>query len=509
MPLSQKQKTKQISTHRQEQVQKLEHKLQVAMALLAEKSLVDLEEQVRKELDENPALEEQQEWDAAYDASDNEDDDAELFESEEIGRDADYDKGRADAPNDDDGLDLSDNRIAEGYNFEGGEREFQIAEAPTFYDSLEDQLIVFDLTEEEHEVMRYLIGSLDNNGYLLKALEVISDELFVYAQKDVSVAQLERLLGMLQTLEPLGVGARNEQECLLLQLRGKALEAELKDSAITAVEKFYDLFIHKKWTELRQRLRLSDADFDAVIQVVKHLNLKPGAGFNEGISASAPTIVPDFFVMVSNDGDIAIELNNGNVPELCVSPSYLEMVRQLSPKKEQLPKSQMDELLLVQDKIAAARNFINIVNMRTVALRKLGRIIVHEQRAFFLNNDDEALLKPMNLRDINEKLEMHLSVVSRLIRNKYLQTPYGTYPLKKFFPNSFISQQGEELSTPLMHLKLEELVAGEDKTKPLSDEQIAAEMSKLGFPVARRTVAKYREQLGIPEKRLRKIATPR
>lgn len=509
MAFSQKQRTRQTSTQRQEQSFKLEHKQQVAAGQLAERSLVDFEEQVMKEMEENPALEAREEWDEDFDNTEETDDTSEPRESEDIGRDADYDEGRTDFPNDDDGLDISDNRVGETYFPDYASNDALITETATFYDSLEAQLINFELTDEEHEAMTYLIGSLDNNGYLLKDLELLSDELFVYFHKNVSVAQLERLLKLLQTLEPFGVGARNEQECLLLQLQAKTLEPKLKASAIRIVETHFDLFIHKKWTELRQRLRLSDADFDAVIQVVKHLNLKPGAGFNEGISASAPTIVPDFFVMVSNDGDIAIELNNGNVPELCVSPSYLEMVRQLSPKKEQLPKSQMDELLLVQDKIAAARNFINIVNMRTVALRKLGRIIVHEQRAFFLNNDDEALLKPMNLRDINEKLEMHLSVVSRLIRNKYLQTPYGTYPLKKFFPNSFISQQGEELSTPLMHLKLEELVAGEDKTKPLSDEQIAAEMSKLGFPVARRTVAKYREQLGIPEKRLRKIATPR
>ena len=205
MPLSQKQKTKQISTHRQEQVQKLEHKLQVAMALLAEKSLVDLEEQVRKELDENPALEEQQDWeDDAYNPTDEAEDDAERGESEEMERDADYDEGRMDVPNDDDGLDISDNRIAEGYYSENADREIQIAGAPTFYDSLEDQLIVFDLTEEEHEVMQYLIGSLDNNGYLLKDLQTISDELYIYAQKDVSITTLEHLLEILQSLEPFG-----------------------------------------------------------------------------------------------------------------------------------------------------------------------------------------------------------------------------------------------------------------------------------------------------------------
>ena len=504
MPLSQKQKIKQVSTHRQEQVQKLEHKLQVAMALLAEKSLVDLEEQVRKELDENPALEEQQEWDAAYDASDNEDDDADYFESEEIGRDADYDKGRADAPNDDDGLDLSDNRIAEGYNFEGGEREFQIAEAPTFYDSLEDQLIVFDLTEEEHEVMRYLIGSLDNNGYLLKALEVISDELFVYAQKDVSVAQLERLLGMLQTLEPLGVGARNEQECLLLQLRGKALEAELKDSAITAVEKFYDLFIHKKWDSLQRRLRLNDETFEKVLHVLTRLNLKPGADLNDTMVSSAPTIIPDFIVKVTNEGEVIVELNNGNVPELCISPSYLEMVRQLAPRGNELSKSQRDELVLVQDKINAADNFINTMKMRALALKSVGRIIVQKQRAFFLNDDDESLLTPMKLSDISDALNIHVSTVSRVVRSKYLQTDYGTYPLKYFFSSSFISQKGEEQSAHLTRLKLEEVVAAEDKRHPLSDEQIAEAVTALGFPIARRTATKYREMLGIPEKRLRK-----
>ena len=505
MPITQKQKTKQISTHRQEQVQKLEHKLQVAMALLAEKSLVDLEEQVRKELDENPALEEQQEWEEeAYPNSDDADDDTENFESDEIGRDADYDEGRIDAPNDDDGLDISDNRIPEGYYNEGGEREIQIAGAPTFYDSLEDQLIVFDLTEEEHEVMQYLIGSLDNNGYLLKDLQTISDELYIYAQKDVSVATLERLLEMLQSLEPYGVGARNEQECLLLQLRGKVIDPELKEHALKVVEKHFDLFIHKKWDTLQRRLVLNEEKFNAVLHVLTHLNLKPGADLNETTIGSAPTIIPDFIVRVTNDGEVVVELNNGNIPELCVSPSYLEMVRQLTPKKEQLSKSQMDDLILVQDKINAAGNFINTLKMRELALRSVGKIIVQKQREFFLNDDDETLLVPMKLNDVAEALGIHVSTVSRVVRSKYLQTAYGTYSLKDFFSSSFISQTGEEQSAHLTRLKLEEVIATEDKRKPLSDEKIAAVMTELGFPIARRTVTKYREMLGIPEKRLRK-----
>ena len=198
MPISQKQRTKQTSIHRQEQVQKLEHGLQVAMALLAEKSLVDLEEQVRKELDENPALEELQEWDEPYEREETVDDEGDATESEDIGRDADYDEGRTDLPNDDDGLDISDNRISEGVYGEVGAHDAQIVQAPTFYDSLEDQLISFDLNEEELEVMRYLIGSLDNNGYLLKELQTISDELYAYHQQDVSVALLEHLLELLQ-----------------------------------------------------------------------------------------------------------------------------------------------------------------------------------------------------------------------------------------------------------------------------------------------------------------------
>ena len=505
MPITQKQKTKQISTHRQEQVQKLEHKLQVAMALLAEKSLVDLEEQVRKELDENPALEEQQDWeDDSYPTPEDTEEDTDRTESEEIGRDADYDEGRMDVPSDDDGLDISDNRIAESYYFEGAEREMQIAGAPTFYDSLEDQLITFDLTEEEHEVMRYLIGSLDNNGYLLKELQTISDELYVYAQKDVSVATLERLLEILQSLEPYGVGARNEQECLLLQLRGKSITPELKANALKVVEKYFDLFIHKKWDVLQRRLHLDDEAFAEVLHVLTRLNLKPGTDFNETISGAAPTIIPDFLVRVTNEGEVVLELNNGNIPELCVSPSYLEMVRQLAPKKEQLSKSQQDELLLVQDKITAADNFINTMKMRALALRSVGKFIVQKQRDFFLNDDDESLLVPMKLNDVAEALDIHVSTVSRVVRSKYLQTAYGTYSLKDFFSSSFISQTGEEQSAHLTRLKLEEVVAAEDKRKPLSDEQIADAMTELGFPIARRTVTKYREILGIPEKRLRK-----
>lgn len=506
MALSQKQKTKQISTQRQEQSQKFEHKQQVAVALLAERSLVELEEQVRKELDENPALEVREEWDEGYNDQEDTDDASEIRDSEEIGRDADYDEGRADFPNDDDGLDISDNRIGDYYHSDRDTNDALLTGSPTFYDSLEAQLIDFDLTEEEHEVMCYLIGSLDNNGYLLKELQIISDELYAYFHKDVSVALLERLLKQLQTLEPHGIGARNEQECMLLQLQEKKFAPELKANTIKVVKNYYDLFIHKKWTMLQKRLHLNDGDFEEVMRVLKHLNLKPGAGFNEEVVGSAPAIIPDFFVSVSNEGDITLELNNGNVPELSISASYLEMVRQLSPKKERLSKSQMDELVLVQDKITAAKNFINTVNMRNLALRNLGKFIVQKQRNFFINDDDESLLTPMKLNDIAEALGIHVSTVSRLVRNKYLQTAYGTYPLKKFFPTSFVSQKGEEQSALLTRLKMEELIAAEDKREPLSDEQIAATMTELGFPLARRTVAKYREQLGIPEKRIRKIS---
>lgn len=504
MALSHKQRTQQTTTQRQEQWFRLEHKQQLAAGRLVERSLVDFEEEVLKEMEENPALEAREEWEEDYGNTEETDDTPEFRESDDIGRDADYDEGRADFPNDDDGLDISDNRIGENNYTDFSPYDTLIPETDTFYDSLEAQLINFELTEEEHEVMCYLIGSLDNNGYLLKDLQIISDELFVYFHKDVSVSKLEHLLKQLQTLEPYGVGARNEQECLLLQLQEKNLEPNLKLAALQIVTTHYDLFIHKRWTELQENLSITDADLEAVIQVLKHLNLKPGAGFNEGISSTAPTIIPDFFVTVNNDGTISIELNNGNVPELCISPSYVEMVRQLSPKKEELTKSQMDEFLLVQDKITAAKNFINIVNMRIVALRKLGRVIVQKQSAFFLNNDDETLLVPLKMSDIAKALDIHVSNVSRFIRNKYLRTVFGTYPVKFFCPSSFVSTKGELQSSILIRSKLEELVANEDKSKPLSDEQIATTMTELGYPLARRTVAKYREALGIPEKRLRK-----
>ena len=504
MPISQKQKTKQTSIHRQEQVQKLEHGLQVAMALLAEKSLVDLEEQVRKELDENPALEERQEWYESYEREESVDDEGDAAESEDIGRDADYDEGRTDLPNDDDGLDISDNRISEGVYGEVGAHDAQIVQAPTFYDSLEDQLISFDLDEEELEVMRYLIGSLDNNGYLLKELQTISDELYAYHQQDVSVALLEHLLELLQTLEPHGVGARNEQECLTIQLRMKHMDKDLKVATLKAIEHHYDLFIHKKWDALQRRLRLSEEAFEQALHVLTHLNLKPGAALTDTITMGAPTIIPDIFVRVTDNGEIVVELNNGNIPELCVSPSYLEMVRELAPKKDHLSKAQLDELTLVQDKITAADNFINTLKMRSLALRGVAKILVQKQRDFFLNDDDETRIVPMKLSDISDALGIHVSTVSRVVRSKYLQTPYGTYQLKEFFSSSFISQTGEEQSAHMTRLKLEEVIAAEDKRKPLSDEQIAEAVTALGFPIARRTVTKYREKLGIPEKRLRK-----
>ena len=222
------------------------------------------------------------------------------------------------------------------------------------------------------------------------------------------------------------------------------------------------------------------------------------------LSTQAPTVVPDFVVEVNAEGELVVSLNNGGVPELCVSPSYVQTIKDFGQRKTKLSKEMEDQLVFVQSKIDAAKNFINLVNLRRRALLNVAEEIADLQRDFFLNDDDETLLKPLKLEDIAQRLAIDVSTVSRVVRNKFVQTIYGTYPIKKFFSFAFTTDEGVEISSHHAMLKLQEIVDGEDKAHPYSDELLALEMKNAGFPVARRTIAKYRERLHIPEKRLRR-----
>ncbi|MBO5698724.1 MAG: RNA polymerase factor sigma-54 [Bacteroidaceae bacterium] len=494
----------------QEQTQEMvmmQHKLQVAATLLAEKGLAEFEETVRKEMDDNPALEERDEWTDEEEPSFDEDTNGEENgepESEETGRDADYDNGRDDMPKDDDGLDLSDYVSNEPRYAADYVNEITAINTQTFYETLIEQMNDYDLDETDQEIMRYIISSLDGNGYLTKDVDSIMYEVSFKLYIDTTPEHIERLVHILQKFEPHGLGARNLQECLWLQAKALPDDVPLKSHALKALDEYFTLFSTLSWTTLQKRLKLNDENFEALKKLLMRLNPKPGNQLNIDVSSNAPTIIPDFYVEVNDEGELVVSMNNGDVPELCVSPSYLQTIREFSHKKTHLTKEMEDQLLFVQSKVDAARNFINKVKLRKLMLYNVAKCIVDTQGDFFLNEDDETLLHPLKMEEIASTLNISVSTVSRVIRSKFIQTPYGLYPLKMFFIQAFTSDDGVEISAHHALLKLQEIVDREDKRSPLSDMALADAMKEAGFPIARRTIAKYRDRLNIPEKRLRK-----
>lgn len=479
--------------------------LQVALARVIELPLADLSERIQNEMLDNGALEEKDGEPDDYAPEESAED---VYSDDEPTTD-DAEVYAPEAPQS--GDEMADYLTADdvpSYLQERADNSREAFEVPvtgttSFYDGLQQQVAELGLSEEEEILMDYLIGSLDTDGFLRKELYTLCDELYIYQNIDTTEEQLGRLLGMLQTFEPTGIGARSLQECLQLQLRNAEFSSPHKAKALEAVTKYYKDFSTKHWDALQRKLKLGDAEFEGVLQTLLHLNPKPGSAFNESAAVSAPTIVPDFFVEVI-DGDIRVQLNHDGVPELRVSPAFRDTMRQYGGRGKTLTKEQQDAYTYVRQKVESAQQFINILQRRNDTLLGVMRTIVALQEDFFLQDDEEAALRPMTLRDVAERVGVDISTVSRVTSSKYVQTIYGVYPLKYFFSNQITTDEGEELASRLVKSKLRELIDGEDKSRPFSDDALSGLLKEKGFPIARRTVAKYRDQMGIPTARLRK-----
>ncbi|MDR0962455.1 MAG: RNA polymerase factor sigma-54 [Mediterranea sp.] len=493
------QTSRQVQTQAQQQVQTLSPQ-QILVVKLLELPAVELEDRVHAELLENPALEEGKDDSEATDEP-SATDEAET-PAEENGE---YD-ALGDYLTEDDipPYKLQENNRSTNRQAE----EIPFSEATSFYEMLKEQLAELDLTPQQREVAEYLIGSLDDDGLLRKPLTTLSDELAIYAGIDVTVPQLEEVLAVVQDLDPPGLGARSLQECLLIQVRRRADTESGSDEKTTADEKriltdCYEEFTHKHWDKIKQKLELSDDDFDRAISEITKLNPRPGASMGEAIGRNIHQIVPDFVVDTDDDGVIHLSLNNRNVPELRMSRDFTEMVEEHTRNKANQSKASKEAMLFLKQKMDAARGFIDAVKQRQHTLLTTMQAIVDWQRPFF-ESGDELLLRPMILKDISERTGLDISTVSRVSSSKYVQTNYGIYPLKFFFNDSYTTDDGTELSTREIRTALQELVDGENKKKPYTDEELTEMLKQKGFPIARRTVAKYREQLGIPVARLRK-----
>ena len=472
-------------------------KQQLLQAQLTELPITQLQERVNAEMDDNPALEISTEPadDAAYSETPDTIETPETFEQQER-------QSALDAALESIGRDDEDLPVYHGGMSNQEEREEVVyGQTESFYDQLKNQMGMAELTEQEERVMEYLIGSLDDDGLLRKPLHSIADELAIYHNVDVPEQQIERVLRKLQEFDPAGIGARSLQECLLLQIQRRK-PSNLKDLMLQIIEDYFELFTRKHWDKLQQQLRLTDLQAEVLIRELRKLNPKPGTSLGEVVGRSVQQITPDFIIDTQDDGTVTFTLNGGDIPELHVSQSFTDTLKEYQTNKDNMSRQMKEALLYTKKKVDAAQSFIEAIQVRRHTLIVTMQAIIQWQHRFF-EEGDEALLRPMILKDIAEKTGLDLSTVSRVSNSKYAQTRWGTFPLRYFF-SGYVSAEGEELSTREIKAALRDLIAAEDKHSPMSDDMLTKELVKKGYPIARRTVGKYREQLGIPVARLRR-----
>ena len=495
----------QVQEQRLTQEQRLAQSItqqQLLHAQLVELPITQLVERVNTEMDDNPAIEVAGPGDEYADFPENsentENADSSDYEDEE--RQSALDEALESLGRDDEELPVYYG--GERQQDEGNAEQGVMAQSDSFYDQLLEQMTMARLTERERYIMEYLIGSLDDDGLLRKSLSQLSDELAIYHNLDASSSEIEHVLLQLQQFDPAGIGARSLQECLLLQIDRRE-PSRLKELMQKAIEQYFDLFTKKHWKQLRSALRITELQAEALIRELRKLNPKPGTSMGETIGHSAQQITPDFIVDTHDDGNVTFVLNHGDVPELTVSQSFVDTLREYQADKEHMSRQMKEALLYTKTKVDAAQNFIAAIRQRQHTLTITMQAIIQWQHRFF-EEGDEALLRPMILKDIAERTGLDLSTISRVSNSKYAQTRWGTFPLRFFFSDGLKTAEGEELSTREIKAVIRDIIQHEDKQKPLSDEIIQRMLGEQGFPIARRTVSKYREQMGIPIARLRR-----
>ena len=474
------------------QTQKLSPQ-QVQLMKMIKLPTLDFEQRIKQELEENPALE-----------SGKEDENREEHDQLEANDDYD-DNEHIDA--DDINVDeyLSDDDIPEyrtktnNYSDNDQEKTIPIVAETSLSQHLINQLYGFRFEPEEIQIAEFLIGSIDESGYIRRDLMNIVDDLAFTQNIVVEIGVVERVLSRIQQLDPSGVGARNLQECLSIQLQRKSKNEDQK-VAQQIIDDCFDLFSKKHYERLMLKLHLDEQQLKSAISEIERLNPKPGSSF-AGQNKNIKQVIPDFTLRII-DGELDLKINGRNAPELHVSHTYNEMLKGYKASAEK-SKAQHDAVMFIKQKLDAAKWFIDAVRQRQKTLLLTMSAIINHQKAYFLSGDDRDL-KPMILKDIANEIGMDVSTVSRVANGKFVDTPYGTKILKSFFSESMTNDQGEEVSTREIKSILVSLVTKEDKKKPITDEQLALELKNEGYPIARRTVAKYREQLDIPVARLRK-----
>lgn len=475
------------------QLQKLSP-LQMQVIKLTELPLLELEERIKQELEDNPALEEGADLEALPEdeLSDNGDDDDAAGATQE-------DIALGDYLTDDD---IPDYRLNDNNKSPAEQRdEIPFSAGESLHEYLLEQLAMLDIDETDNQIAQYIIGNIDKNGYIERTLAAIADDLLFQQNIDAEPARLEKILHFIQQFDPAGVGARNLQECLLLQLeRFEPTPPVTHASAI--LRDYFDEFSRKHYDRIMKRLELSEDDLKEAVDEIISLNPKPGNAWGDALTESLNTVVPDF-IAESHNGEVILSMNQRNIPELRVSREYAEIFQGYAENKKSVSEDVKNTMLFVKQKLDAARWFIDAVRQRQTTMQATMQAIIDRQYDFFLTGD-EMMLRPMILKDVAQRTGYDISTISRVTSSKYVQTNFGVFPLKYFFSESMQNEAGEEISSREVKKILREAIEEEEPHHPLTDDRLADILRMKGYLIARRTVAKYREQMDIPVARLRK-----
>ena len=471
---------------------KLSQKLspqQIQLMKLIELPLQELEDRLSREIEENPALETGKE---------NEKD---LYETE-----SDYEQ---EPKNEDSELNvedyLSDDDIPDyklktnNYSDDDEEKSLPFVSGISFNEFLKKQLTPFNLNEDDSKIAEFLVGSVDQSGYIRTDLIDIVDDLAFTMGIYTDIDSVTKILNKIHLLDPPGVGARDLKECLILQLKRKK-ESSSATNAVNILTNHFDLFIKKHYKKIIHKLSISEDELREAIKQIEKLNPKPGSAFSEPTKINS-TIIPDFKIEII-DNKLSLNLNSRNAPELFVSNEYKNMLSGYQENKN-ISKSQKQAVTFIKQKLDSAKWFIDAINQRNQTLLITMKTIMEFQNKYFLSGD-ESNLKPMILKDIAEKIGMDISTISRVANSKYVDTPYGIKLIKSFFSEGITNDKGVEVSTIEIKKELQSIINNENKSKPLTDDELTKRINKKGYPIARRTVAKYREMIGAPVARLRK-----
>ncbi len=472
---------------------KLSQKLspqQIQLMKLIQLPLQELEQRLAREIEENPALEAGKESDEnSFDESNDYNENDENSNNDEINVE--------DYLSDDD---IPDYKLkSNNHSADDDEKNMPFVSGISFNQFLKNQLQTFSFEKNDSEIANFLVGSIDQTGYLRRDLLDIIDDLAFTMGIYTDIDSVKKILKIIHLLDPPGVGAKNLKECLTIQLKRKNSSANI-NTAIKIIEDNFDMFTKKHYKKIILKLGISENELKNAIKEIEKLNPKPGSAFSESTKINS-TIIPDFTIEII-DNKLNLTLNSRNAPDLYVSNEYKNMLSGYQESKK-VSKSQKEAVVFIKQKLDAAKWFIDAINQRNQTLLLTMKAIMDFQKNYFLSGD-ESNLKPMILKDIAEKIGMDISTVSRVANSKYVDSPYGIKLIKSFFSEGITNDQGKEVSTIEIKKELKEIIEKEEKSKPLTDDQLTKIINKKGYPIARRTVAKYREMTGFPVARLRK-----